>query len=40
MDLEKSLDIEAASIGSLYTALVPIQTNDTAKIRNQLNPKL
>jgi len=34
MDLEKSLDIEAASIGSLYTALTPI--DDTAKIRNQL----
>ena len=36
MDLEKSLDIEAASIGSLYTALNRIQTDDTAKVRNQL----
>ena len=35
-DLEKSLDIEAASIGSLYTALNRIQTDDTAKVRNQL----
>jgi len=36
MDLEKSLDIEATSIGSLYTALISIQTDDTAKIQNQL----
>jgi len=36
MDLEKSLDIEAASIGSLYTALATIQTDETEKIRNQL----
>lgn len=36
MDLEKSLDMEAATIGSLYTALTTIQTEDTAKIRNQL----
>ena len=36
MDLEKSLDMEAASIGSLYTTLTTIQTKDTEKIRNQL----
>jgi len=36
MDLEKALDIEATSIGSLYTVLTTIQADDTAKIRNQL----
>jgi len=36
MDLEKSLDFEATSIGSLYTALTAIPSDKNEKIRNQL----
>ncbi|UCD77116.1 MAG: DUF4239 domain-containing protein [Desulfobacterales bacterium] len=36
MDLEKSLDVEATSIGSLYTALTAIPSDKNEKIRNQL----
>ena len=35
IDLEKTLDTEAAAVGSVYMALTKIQTGDTEKIRNQ-----
>lgn len=36
IDLEKTLDNEAAAVGSVYAALSKIQTSDAEKIRNQL----
>ena len=36
VDLQKSVDIEAASIASLYIALSSINTDDSEKIRNQI----
>ena len=36
IDLEKTLDNEAAAVGSVYTALRNIQTVDTVRIQDQL----